>query len=295
MLNSAYNEKFIKRLRRKINPVTLSLYGAILFISLSTLIVLMALWKMLSARETGSPLLSIIETASNKEYIRTISRTMKYATLAIILKILIALPLALVLLRARFKKMGSIFLLPWVLPPAISALAWMWLFYDINGGANILLKLLGFSEISWLGDGQFAFIICLIFNVWREVPLWAWIISPTLSGLRGSVALLAEQDNLTDWEKFRLLTVPKLRPVLIALSILSLIWTFGEFETIWILTKGGPGEATELLSVYAYRHTFMAQNIAHGAAAFLCFFPISITIITILIMIYQWSNKRAMK
>lgn len=290
-----YKEKFLKSLKKNINPVTLSLYGSIIFIGLSTFVVLAALWKMLSAGETGSPLSSILATASEKEYLRTILRTLKYTALAIILKLIIALPLALLLRRTRFKVINNILLLPWILPPAISALVWMWLFYDISGGANILLKFLGIAEVSWLGEGRLAFTICLLFNVWREVPLWAWVIAPAFSGFGGSVSLLAEQDNLTDWERFRLMIFPKLRPILVALSILSLIWTFGEFEAIWILTKGGPGESTELLSIYAYRHTFMAQNIAHGAAAFLCFLPISITIITILIMIYQWSARRAMK
>jgi multiple sugar transport system permease protein len=279
--------------KKHFNTVSLSFFGALIFIILSIIVVLAALWKIFSVIESDNQLSKILETAIDSEYHRTIVRTLTYAILAVILKLLIALPLALLLRRFPFRFINNLFLIPWVLPSAVSALAWIWLFYDINGGANILLKFIGFSEISWLGKGNLAFGICLLFNVWREVPLWAWVIAPSFSGLQGGVSMLAEQDGLTDWEKYRLIVFPKVRPILIALAILSMIWSFGEFEATWILTRGGPGESTELLSLYAYRHAFMAQNIARGAAAFLCFLPISIMILTILIMIYQWAAKRA--
>lgn len=279
--------------RKHFNTVTVSFFGALIFIILSTIVVLAALWKIFFVGESDNQFSKIVETAIDSEYHRTIVRTLAYAVLAVILKLVLALPLALLLKRFHFRFINNLFLIPWVLPSAVSALAWIWLFYDINGGANLLLKFFGFSEISWLGEGNSAFGICLLFNVWREVPLWAWVIAPSLSGLHGGVSMLADQDGLTDCEKFRLLVLPKLRPILIALTILSIIWSFGEFEATWILTRGGPGESTELLSVYAYRHAFMAQNIARGAAAFLCFLPISIAIITILIMIYQWAAERA--
>lgn len=287
-----FHKKKIKYLKVTLNPVLISFYGSIVFITLSTLVVLSALWKMLASGSSQSAISSILETAFDSEFLRSISRTLQFAFLAIMIKIIVALPLAFLVRRLSHKIISAMTLLPWVLPPAISALAWMWFFYDIDGGANILLRAIGLPEVSWLGDSNWSFIICLFFNIWREVPLWAWIISPTLSGLGSSLSMLAKQESLTKWERFRLLIFPRLRPTLIALSILSLIWSFGEFEAIWILTKGGPGESTELLSIYAYRHTFLAQNIGRGAAAFLCFLPISVTLITILVLLYQWSSRR---
>ena len=230
------------------------------------------------------------------EYWRTVLRTLLYATLAVALKVVFVWPLALSLNQARHKAITLFYLIPWLIPPSISALAWLWFFYDMSGGANSILHILGFGNVPWLGKPNTAFLICLFFNVWREIPLWAIVISPILGGFGGSLQSLAFQDGLTRLERIWLLIVPRLRPSIVALCILSYIWSAGEFESIWLLTRGGPGESTQLLTVFAYRQAFLSQNLATGAAAFVIFIPISIVVLTFLLLLYShWVDRARWK
>jgi len=265
------------------------------FLGAVAVLILFALHLLFSGPyNKGTNLSSLSDTLRDTEFWRSVKRTLLYSLCVTILKVLLVWPIAAAFRRSRTVFAWSL-LLPWIIPSAVSSLAWLWLFYDTGGGANLLVRALGHSEIAWLGLPGTAFAICMLFNVWRELPLWALALSPSLAGFRGSLASLATIDDLTPFQRFRLLVLPRAKPVLTVLIALSFIWASGEFESIWVLTRGGPGEATELLTVYAFRHSFLSQDISRGAAAYIVFTPIMALLLVIIGLYYTHTLRRALQ
>lgn len=221
------------------------------------------------------------------EFWSSVWTTFAFAVLAVSLKAILVWPLALLLGPYRKGRVIWLTLLPWLLPIGVASLTWLWFFYDLGGGANEIFSWFGLRAINWLGDKNWSRLICISFNVWRELPLWAVVLAPGLKGFSGSIASLATLDSLSTFERIRFLVLPRVFPVLIALVMLSLIWTMGEFEAIWILTRGGPGIATQTMPIYAFRHAYLSQTLARGIGAYIVFFPFIALILTVLILIYR--------
>lgn len=246
------------------------------------------IWVEPSAHRTST----LSATLRDPDFWWTLERTALFAALVVPLKWALALPLARII-RTAPEKLRWAFILPWVIPPGVATLAWFWLFYDVGGGANLVLAKFGVESRAWLGTPRSAFFICAALNVWREVPLWATAMAPSISGFGGPLEHMAKLDGLSQRERRRLLVRPRLAPLFWALCLLSLIWSIGEFETVWLLTRGGPGNATEFLSVYAFRHAFLSQILGRGAAAYLVALPfVAVSIVAVLTM-YSSAVERA--
>jgi ABC-type sugar transport system permease subunit len=236
---------------------------------------------------------SFKEVFNDRDFRQAITRTIVFTFTAISIKIVLAWPLAFLLHAQKKRSISVLLLIPWFIPTGISTLAWFWLFYDVGGGMNSLLTLFKLSPVAWLGRPDTAYLLCLFFNVWRELPLWALALMPSMAGYSGSISALALQDSLTGIQRFRLLILPRARVVLVVLTIMSFIWTSGEFDSIWILTRGGPGTSTELLALYAFRHSFMSQELGRGVVAYLLFLPIAAICLSCFMFIYRWSAVRS--
>jgi multiple sugar transport system permease protein len=220
-------------------------------------------------------------------------RTLFFALIVLLLKLVLAVPLAMLIRLESVRNAAWLLLLPWMLPVAVSSLGWLWLFYDVDGGANLALTWFGYPQVAWFGGRWTAAGLLILFNVWRELPLWALAVSRAMKGFGGDLEFLATTDGLSRWQHWRLMVMPRLSPVIAALAIISTIWAFGEFESVWLLTRGGPGTSTEILTVYAFRDAFQNQNLAAGAAAFLYFIPLASLSIFGLMTLYCSAAKRA--
>ncbi|MGW6907301.1 carbohydrate ABC transporter permease [Streptomyces sp. NPDC054940] len=157
--------------------------------------------------------------------------------------------------------------LPWAVPAFVSVFTWRLLFNERSGLFNKLLAGGGFDTISWLNDPTWAKVSVIAVNVWLGVP---FMLVATLGGLQSIPSELyeaAEMDGAGPWKRFRHITMPGLRPVAGTVVLLSSIWTFNMFPVIFLLTRGGPGDATEILVTYAYRLSFVISPRDYASSA----------------------------
>ncbi|RST19364.1 sugar ABC transporter permease [Streptomyces sp. WAC05374] len=161
-------------------------------------------------------------------------------------------------IRGRaFYRMALI--LPWAVPAFVSVFTWRLLFNERSGLFNKLLAGGGIDAISWLNDPTWAKISVIAVNVWLGVPFMLVAMLGGLQSIPGELYEAAEMDGATAWQRFRHITLPGLRPVSGTVILLSSIWTFNMFPVIFLLTRGGPGDATEILVTYAYRLSFVVS------------------------------------
>ena len=159
-------------------------------------------------------------------------------------------------------------ILPWAIPAFISVFTWRMLYNEKNGILNKLLAGGGIDAIPWLNDPTWAKLSVIAVNVWLGVPFMLVALLGGLQSIPGELYEAAEMDGASAWQRFRHITIPGLRAVSSTVILLSTIWTFNMFPVIFLLTRGGPGDATEILVTYAYRLSFVdsPRNFSESAA-----------------------------
>jgi multiple sugar transport system permease protein len=204
------------------------------------------------------------------EYWRDLWQTIIWTAGSVFMQHLVALPIALLLnkgLKLRFLFRG-IFLIPWVCPVVVFALLWQWLYSDLYGIINytlISLKIID-SPVIWLGTKSIAMISCIIANTWRGFSFPMIAILAQLQMIPEELYEACEIDGGSKWQEFIYITLPFLKaPITITTIILS-IWTFNNFGTMYLLTRGGPGKATETLPILAYLTSFYELKVGRASA-----------------------------
>ncbi|MFD7665947.1 carbohydrate ABC transporter permease [Streptomyces sp. NPDC059788] len=148
-------------------------------------------------------------------------------------------------------------ILPWAIPAFVSVFTWRLLYNEKNGLLNKLLAGGGIDAVPWLNDPTWAKLSVIAVNVWLGVPFMLVALLGGLQSIPGELYEAAEMDGAGPWQRFRNITLPGLRGVSSTVILLSTIWTFNMFPVIFLLTRGGPGDATEILVTYAYRLSFV--------------------------------------
>jgi multiple sugar transport system permease protein len=160
----------------------------------------------------------------------------------------------------------SILMLPWAMPAFVVFLVWRVIYQPIGGGLNLLLTDTGLYSgfIDWLGEPSTALPAVIVATVWRGFPFWFISILAALQTIPGEQYEAARVDGANAWQRFRAVTFPGIRQVVIITTLLSSIWTANSFENVWLLTQGGPADATMVFPVLAY---FGMQTMQLGQAA----------------------------
>lgn len=148
-------------------------------------------------------------------------------------------------------------ILPWGIPAFVSVFAWKMLFNEKNGILNAVLSGGGIDGVPWLGDPTWAKISVIVVNVWLGVPFMLVALLGALQAIPSELLEAAEVDGANAWQRFCNVTLPGIRSVSSTVVLLSTIWTFNMFPVIYLLTRGGPGDSTEILVTYAYRLSFL--------------------------------------
>lgn len=159
-------------------------------------------------------------------------------------------------------------ILPWAIPAFISVFTWRMLYNEKSGILNKLLAGGGIDAVPWLNDPTWAKLSVIAVNVWLGVPFMLVAVLGGLQSIPRELYEAAEMDGANAWQRFRNITMPGLRAVSSTVILLSSIWTFNMFHVIFLLTRGGPGDATEILVTYAYRLSFVdsPRNFSQSAA-----------------------------
>ncbi|MEU5024967.1 carbohydrate ABC transporter permease [Streptomyces milbemycinicus] len=185
--------------------------------------------------------------------------TVTWTAACVALTFAIGLGLA-VILNRRFAGRTlyrSLLILPWAVPAFVSVFAWRLLYNERNGILNKILDGGGIDAVPWLNDPTMAKVSVIAVNIWLGVPFMLVALLGGLQSIPGELYEAAEMDGAGPWQRFRHITLPGLRSVSSTVVLLSTIWTFNMFPVIFLLTRGGPGDSTEVLVTYAYRLSFV--------------------------------------
>jgi len=194
------------------------------------------------------------------------------------IKLLLGMGMALVLTsQIRFRSFWTgVLLIPWVAPTVVSALNFLWIYDASFGVLNYLLvkvfRILP-QGVGWLSEAGTAMASVIAVNVWRGFPFFGISFLAGMKGIPGELYEAAAVDGASPLHRFRHVTLPGIRNILIIVMLLSTIWTFNDFAIVYILTKGGPGGTTMLLPVFTYEMAFGAQRLGEAIAAALYMLP----------------------
>jgi multiple sugar transport system permease protein len=211
--------------------------------------------------------------------------TFVYTAVATVFKLGLGLWLALLLNRNfRGKAFTRAFiLLPFIIPTVLSTLAWKWMFDPTFSVINWALFHLGLihARINWLGDPYLALISVIAVNVWRGVPFFAISLLAGLQTVNPELQEAAAIDGARAWQRFRHVTWPLLLPVTMVVVLFSIIQTFSDFQLVYVLTGGGPANATQLFATYAYQIGVGTGLLSQGAAISLAMFPFLLIVVVV--------------
>jgi ABC-type sugar transport system permease subunit len=157
-------------------------------------------------------------------------------------------------------------LLPWVIPSIVSIASWRWLIADQNGLVNQALNLVGLGPIFFLSTGDWAMFSVIMIKIWRSFPFMMVSCLAALQSIDRDMYEAARIDGAGRWQSFRDITMPQIFGISVVMWILMTIWSVNDFETPWLLTQGGPSNATENLIVLAYKYTFTRNDVGIGSA-----------------------------
>lgn len=206
----------------------------------------------------------------NKIFLQSIGNTIKWTAVNLIVQLTAAMLLALALnqkLKGR-SVYRTLILVPWAVPHAIAAMTFTFLFNANVGIINILAVKLGMitESVSWLGNIGSAFWCVILVAIWKGIPFQMIFILAALQGISGDIYESAEIDGASRWQSFWMITLPIIKEPLAIATILNLIGIVSCFNTIWLMTGGGPLYSTEILYTFAYREAFINHNFGTAAA-----------------------------
>ena len=254
----------------------------------------LAVYISLTDRVLGEPgrfiwIRNFLKLLQDPLFRQTVWNSFVYTISTVFLKMFLGIILALLLnqeMPARNLIRGAL-LLPWIVPTSLSVLTWLWMFDSLFSVVNYILLGLGLisKKIPWLGDPFWAMVSVIIVNTWRGLPFFAVSFLAGLMTIPRELYEAAETDGAKAFRQFWHITLPLLQPVIAVVVLFSTIWTFADFQIVYILTHGGPINATQIFATMAYDVALVAGRIGEGSAISLFLFP-ALLIVIILMLRY---------
>jgi len=215
---------------------------------------------------------------------QTFQNAFVFTSIAIAVKLVLGITLALLLNQQLWFKRwirGAV-LLPWVIPTALSTLGWWWMFnslYSVVNWTGIALNFMDPPGPNWLGQKYYAMTAVILVNIWRGLPFFAITILAGLLAIPKELYEAAEADGAGPVRRFWHITLPLLKPVLGIVILFSTIFTFSEFNIVYVLTHGGPINSTHLFATLARQVGLETGRIGEGAAISLYLFPVLVFVV----------------
>jgi multiple sugar transport system permease protein len=222
---------------------------------------------------------------SDPIYVQTVVNTLAYVGIAVNVKLFLALLLSGLLQSdtrgVRF--LSAIFLLPWAIPVLPGILSIRWMLSSQWGIMNLIMEDLGIGTVHWLASRWMAIGALIVFHIWKYLPFWTVIFLAARRGIPRELYEAAAIDGASSLQNFRFITLPMLKGLYLICTLLSMVFTLGDFTNVWLLTGGAPGDSTHVLATLAYRYTFMMGKIDWGVGVFATALPVTLLFIFILI------------
>jgi multiple sugar transport system permease protein len=216
--------------------------------------------------------------------------TFVYTAVATVLKMVGGLALALAMNQQFPLKnlVRALLLLPFIVPTVLSTVAWMWILDPAFSVFNWFLIALGVPKPgpSWLGNPVLAMVSIIAINTWRGLPFYGITLLAGLQTVPPELYEAATIDGASAWQRFRFVTLPLLQPIILIVTLFSVIFTFADFQLVYVLTHGGPQNATQLFATYAFDIAMGAGQLGRGASVALAMFP-ALALLIVALTIYM--------
>lgn len=290
-LQSSSSRAFISRLLHKDSSLGYILLGPA-FVFLAVMMAypfVYAVYLSFTDKQMGSPATftgweNYAKLLSTSLFRKTVINSLVYTLFALVLKLFGGLALAAMLNRPFVgqRVFKAMLLLPWIMPTVFSTMIWSWIFHPTFSIVNdVLVTKLGLlaQPVPFLRDEKWAMASLIFVNVWRGIPFFGITFLAAVQSVNAEIIEASKIDGATSWVSFWRITFPIILPVVIIVVLISTISTLGDFDLPFLLTHGGPNNATTLFSLTAYTLSMSSGLIGLGAAVTMTMFPVLIVLV----------------
>jgi multiple sugar transport system permease protein len=262
-----------------------TLQGFVFTAPLLFLFAAFVLYPMLSGLYAASDPDSYRAIFGDPVFRQTVSNTLWYVVVAVNVKLVLALLLSGILDYpfVSIRVLAALFLIPWAIPALPGILSFRWMLNSQWGIFNHLLTKLGFQSVPWLAQHDTALAFVIIFHIWKYLPFWTIIFLAGRRAIPNELYEAAAIDGGGVMQNFFSITFPLLKSLYLICTLLSMVFTLGDFTVPWLMTGGAPGDSTHVLATLAYRYTFTMGRLEWGMATFAVALPVTLGFIALLL------------
>ncbi|MBF2025802.1 MAG: sugar ABC transporter permease [Oscillatoriales cyanobacterium C42_A2020_001] len=265
--------------------------------------ILRAFWLSVFNKSLGTQLQPVfigvdnyVRMAGDGRFWQSFWTTIMFTTASVVLELMLGMAIALVLHQKFFGRslVRTSALIPWALPTALIGLAWAWIFNDQFGVVNDILQRVGLIDtgINWLGNPTLALIAVIIADVWKTTPFISILLLAGLQSIPDDLYEAHSLDGANAWQSFWRITIPLLMPQILIAVLFRFAQAFGIFDLIAVMTGGGPGGATEVVSLYIYATVMRYLDFGYGAALVVVTFLLLVLAVAIASFLLTHSRRR---
>lgn len=227
-------------------------------------------------------------------FYKSVATTLVYTALTVVLSLTLGTVSAFVINRSFPGRTlaRAVIVMPWAVPTVAVALVFRWIYNDSTGIANSATSALGLGEHGWLTDPAYGMASVVIATVWKVTPFVMLVVLAALQSVPEDLYEATRVDGADSYSTFKLVVLPYLLPTLRVVALLMTIWSFRRFEVIWLLTGGGPVDATTTIVIDVYREAFNNSQLGLAAAAGMLGLVLSLVVTAVYFVIEQRANKQ---
>jgi multiple sugar transport system permease protein len=217
-------------------------------------------------------------------FARSVLNTLVFLIVGVNLKMFVALLLSgfFVVARPWIRWLSLLFILPWAVPSIPTILSFRFMLNPEWGVINqLIFKLTADDGPNWLNDPTLALSLAMVVHIWKSLPFWTLILLAGRLAISGDLYEAASVDGASSWQKFRFVTWPSMRTLYLTCTILSMIWTLGDFNSVYLLTGGGPADLTHVLATLGIRYLRLDQ-VDLSMAAIVCALPLILPLVYVM-------------
>ncbi|MFX3635877.1 MAG: carbohydrate ABC transporter permease [Candidatus Pristimantibacillus sp.] len=251
-------------------PVLIIMLVTIISPLISAILLSFTDYSLMSPDRSWNNFANYTALLQSKEFYHSLSITLIYVAVTVIIDLLVGLLMA-ILLNRNIKMRGllrSVFMIPWAIPTIVTSLIFLWIYQPDYGVLNYILTSLGITDqnISWLQSMDWALAAIIVVAVFRQTPLVSVMILAGLQSISASLYEAARIDGANGWKTFLHVTLPLLKPVIASVTLIMIVNNFQMFTLFFTLTNGGPAGSTSTLAILTYETAFSKYELGKGSA-----------------------------
>ncbi|MFZ4287680.1 carbohydrate ABC transporter permease [Variovorax sp. HJSM1_2] len=271
-------------------PAVIVVIAVIVFPWLFTLWMSLFDWKI-GSKATFAGLSNYVDLAHNTRFLESIAHTLIFTAMAVAAPLVLG-TLAALVFNQKFPGQGFLrgaFVLPMMATPVAIALVWVMMFHPQQGVLNYLLSLLGIPPSEWVYSPRLSIACLVLVDIWQWTPLVMLIVLGGLASLPADPFEAALMEGASRWQTFRYVTLPMLLPFILVAGVVRMIDALKTFDTIYVITQGGPGTSSETINIYLYLQAFSFYQIGKSSAVVVVFFALVVGLSLLLF----WLRERS--